>query len=141
MAKATILSAATVQAQGDALARLLDNGYLRIYSGAQPADADIAIDTQVLLVALRFAATSAPPTDASGLITFNAIAPAIADNTDTATWFRAFQSDGTTPVMDGTCDVAANSPNLALTNTGIVAGTAVQVTTMTHQIQKTTAGL
>jgi hypothetical protein len=43
------LSNAAVNAKADALAALANNGYLRIYSGSQPADADSAITSQVLL--------------------------------------------------------------------------------------------
>ena len=97
----TQLANATVNGQGDNLAARLNNGYLRIYDGTQPATADTAIGAQVLLAEPRFNATAAPAT-VNGLITFNAItADASANATGTATWFRALSSDGTTVVYDG----------------------------------------
>lgn len=141
MAKATTLSNANVQAQGDAMVALLSNGYLRIYSGTQPATGDTAIGAQVLLAELRFGTPAAGSTPSSGLITMNSITAGTAAATGTAAWFRALKSDGTTPVLDGTADVAGNSPNLTLSTTSIVSGATVSVTAFTHQIQKTTSGL
>src|SRR4051794_39788313 len=101
MANALRLSNAAVSAEADALARLLDNGYLRIYSGTQPATADTALSGNTLLAELRANATSAPAAVA-GVLTFNAVTSDTAnDATGTATFYRAFKSDGTTGVMDG----------------------------------------
>ena len=43
---------AAVNAEADALSDQLDNGFLRIYDGSQPATADTAIGAQVLLAEL-----------------------------------------------------------------------------------------
>ena len=74
MALNTQISDATVNAQADALATLLNNGYLRIYDSTQPTNADTALGAQVLLAELRFSATAAPAA-VSGLLTFNALTP------------------------------------------------------------------
>jgi len=141
MAKATTLSNAAVQAEGDALAALLNNGYLRIYSGSQPATADTAIGAQVLLAELRFGATAAGATSTGGVITFNAItSDTDAKATNTAAWFRALKSDGSTGVFDGTADVSGNSPNLVLSTTSIVQHATVSCSSFTHTIAKTTSG-
>ena len=66
------LSNNVVNPQADALSDSADNGYLRIYDGTQPATADTAITTQVLLAELRFNATAAPAAS-NGVLTFNAI--------------------------------------------------------------------
>ena len=66
------LSNATVDAEGDALAPLFNNGYLRIYEGTIPADADTALGAQVLLAELRFAATGIA-TSVNGVLTANAL--------------------------------------------------------------------
>jgi hypothetical protein len=141
MAKNTQLPNATVNAQADALAALLNNGYLRIYSGTQPANADTAIGAQVLLAELRFNATAAPAASA-GVLTFNAITQdSSADATGTATWYRCLKSDGTTVVMDGSVDVSANTPNLVLSTVSIVAAAVVSVSSFTHTVNKATSGL
>jgi predicted methyltransferase len=142
MAKATTMSNAAVKAEADALVALLANGYLRIYSGAQPANADEAIVAQVLLAELRFANPAAGQTPDTGIITFDAItSDSDANATGNAAWFRALKSDGVTGVMDGTVDVAGNSPNLALATVAIQQHAVVAVTSFTHTINKTTAGL
>ena len=140
MAKNTQLANATVNGQADNLAARLNNGYLRIYTGAQPANADTALGAQTLLSEHRFSATAAPAASA-GVITFSAITSVTAGNTGTAAWFRCLQSDGTTVVMDGTVDVTANTPNLVLNSTGISSGATISITAFTHTVQKATSGL
>jgi hypothetical protein len=62
--------------------------------------------------------------------TFNAIAQdSAADATGTAAFFRIFQSDGTTAVIDG--DVGTTGSDLNLNTTSIVAGGPIQITSMT----------
>ena len=72
MANTLKISSTAVNAQADALSDLLDNGYLRVYDGTQPANANTAITTQVLLAELRFNATAAPAAS-SGVLTMNSI--------------------------------------------------------------------
>jgi hypothetical protein len=142
MALNTQLANATVNGQGDNLSARLNSGFLRIYDGTQPATADTAVSTQVLLAELTFSATAAPAT-VNGLITFNTItSDSSANATGTPTWFRAVQSNGTTVVMDGT--VGASGANLNLSGlTGgqiIIAGT-VAVSSFTHDVLNASSGL
>jgi hypothetical protein len=124
----------TVNAEADALARLLDNGYLRIYSGSQPTNADTALGAQVLLAELRFAATSAPAASA-GVLTFSAItSDTSADATGTAAFYRALKSDGTSVVMDGS--VGTSSADLVLNSTAIQSGAQVDVTSFSLTVSK-----
>ena len=102
MALGPSLADASANGAADAVARHLDNGYLRIYDGAKPANADVAVGAQVLLAELRFNATSAPGA-AAGVLTFSAFTADASNNaTGTATWFRALRSNGTSSVWDGT---------------------------------------
>jgi hypothetical protein len=138
MADTTRISNATASAEADALARLLDNGWLRIYDSTggtgQPATVDTAIGSQVILAELRFAATSAPAAS-NGVITFSGLtADSSANATGTASWFRTFKADGTTAVWDGS--VAASSATINLNTTSIVSGAAVSVTALTFTVQK-----
>ncbi|SRR6266478_3112534 len=97
----TRLSDLVVNIQADALAVLLNNGYIRIYDGAQPASADDPITTQNKLAELRF---SSPAFGAAvgGVIIGNPFTP---DNdaaaTGIASWFRTFKADGVTAMFDG----------------------------------------
>jgi hypothetical protein len=128
------LSNAAANAAADAVARQLDNGYLRIFSGTQPTNADTAIGAQVLLAELRFNATSAPAASA-GVLTFNAFtADSSADATGTAAWFRALKSDGTSVVFDGSVGTSGSDLNLATVS--IVAAASVSITSMSYTQQK-----
>lgn len=135
----TQLANATVNAQADALATLLNNGYLRIYDGAQPATADTALGAQVLLAELRFNATAAPASTV-GLLTFNAItADSSANASGTAAWFRCLKSDGTTVVMDGSIGTA--TANMILSTTTITATQNVSCSSFTHDVLNASSGL
>lgn len=128
------LSNAGANAAADAVTALLATGYLRIYDGSQPATADTAISTQVLLAELRFGATAFGAAVA-GVSTANAItADSSADATGTAAWFRALKSDGTSAVFDGS--VGTSGANLNLNSTAIQSGAAVSVSALTYTQQK-----
>lgn len=132
MANNLKISTTAVNAQADTLSDLLDNGYLRIYDGTQPANANTAITTQVLLAELRFNATAAPAAS-GGVLTMNSIAQdSSANNTGTATWFRALKSDGSTAVFDGSVGTASCDLNLG--STSITSGASVAVTSMTYTV-------
>lgn len=134
MANALRLTNAAVNAEADAFARLLDNGYLRIYSGTQPATGDTALSGNTQLAELRFSATSAPAASA-GVLTFNAIATdTSADATGTASFFRTFKSDGTTAVYDGS--VGTSAADLILDSVAIQVNADVAVTSLNHTVPK-----
>lgn len=138
MPKNTVLATATRNAQADALARLLDTGFLRLYTGAQPASPDVAVGAQVLLGTLGISAVSAPAA-ANGVLTFNAISSdTVADATGTATWFRAFRANGTTAELDGSIGTA--DANLILNTVAIVAGARLDVTGWTHTVPASGTG-
>lgn len=126
-------SNAARNAKADALARLLDNGYLRIYSGPAPANADTAVGGgNTLLAELRFAATSAPAA-AAGVLTFNTITgDAAADASGTATWFRCLQSNGTSVVFDGS--VSEGGAEGTINKAAIVAGAPVNINSFTYTV-------
>ena len=128
------LSNNVVNPQADALSDLADNGYLRIYDGTQPATADTAISTQTLLAELRFNADAAPSAVA-GVLTFNAITQdSNANNTGTASWFRALKSDGSTVLFDGAVGTSGSDINIA--TTAIVAGAIVGVSSFVYTVSK-----
>lgn len=123
-----------VTAAADAVCTLLNNGYLRLYDGAQPANADTAVTTQTQLAELRWNATAFGAAS-NGVAVANAItADTNADATGTATWFRALKSDGTTTVFDGS--VGTSSADLVLNSTAITAGANVSVTSFTYNENK-----
>jgi hypothetical protein len=123
-----------VSAGADAVCPLLNNGYLRLYDGTQPATADTAVTTQTKLAELRWNATAFGAAS-NGVATANAItSDASADATGTATWFRALKSDGTTVVFDGS--VGTSGCDLNLNSAAITAGSAVSVSAFTYTENK-----
>ena len=122
-------------AAADAVSALLTNGYLRIYDGTQPATADTAITTQVLLAELRFNASAAFGAAVNGVATANALtSDSSANATGTASWFRALKSDGTTVVYDGS--VGTSAADLVLNSVAIALGAIVAVTAFTYTENK-----
>ena len=121
MASNTHFAWGAVNAEADALAAYLSNGWLRIYDGTQPTDADARITTQSLLAELRFGSPAFAKAD-HGELKANRIGPCRqAAATGTATWFRCSKSDGATAVVDGSvgtfgCDL--NLDNVAIQTGG-----------------------
>ena len=140
MSKNARLANAVVAAQADLLARALDNGYLRIYSGMQPAGADTAVTDQVLLVELRLGNPSAPAS-INGVLALETVDSVTTSGTGTATWFRCLSADGSSPVLDGSVGLAAATPNLALATTDVMSGGLFVLDTYTHTVAKATPGL
>lgn len=123
-----------VNAEADAIGGALNTGYIRVYDGSQPADADTAVGAQNLLAELRFNA-DAFPAAVAGLLTANAITDdAGANATGTASWARILASDGTTTYFDGSVGTA--NANVILNTTAIVTGAVVSCSSLTVQISK-----
>lgn len=138
MANNTQISNTMINAEANAAAALFNSGYLRLYSGTQPANANTALSGNTLLCTLRFNATAF--TNANGVLTANAItSDTSAAASGTATFFRAFQSDGTTVLMDGS--VGTSAANLILPTTTITAGQTVSCSSFVHTLNEATAGL
>lgn len=109
--------------------RVGTSGLLRIYNGTRPANVGTAITSQTLLVALTCNASAFAAAASGGVLTANAITNGTAGATGTASWFRLFQSNGTTAIMDG--DVSTSGADLNLNNTSIATGQTVSVTAFT----------
>lgn len=128
------LSNEAANAGCDAECALLNDGYLRIYTGTQPATANTALSGQTLLAELRFGNPSFGAA-VNGVATANPIADDTAANASgTATWYRCLKSDGTTPVFDGS--VGASDANLVMNSVVISSGALVEVTAFTHTVNK-----
>lgn len=105
-------------AKAAAWAALANTGVLRIYDGTQPADPQTAITSQVLLGAIVLAnpAFGSPST---GTVTANAASPVTTSAAGVATWYRLFESDGTTVIRDGDVSLPAGAAECKLVNTNI----------------------
>lgn len=123
------LAAATANAIADAVAALCNGGTLKIYDGAQPADAATAVTTQTLLATCTFA-SPAFASAIAGVATANSIAQdASADASGTAAWFRVLSSAAAV-VLDGSAGVGV-AFDLNLVSATVVAGAAFPVDSMT----------
>ena len=115
-------------AQLDNLTAQLNNGYIRIYDGTRPTDADTAVGAQVLLAELRFGATAFGAASA-GTATANAItADTAANATGTATWARLLASDGTTAIAD--ISVGASGQELNFSTASFVQDVQVSISSL-----------
>lgn len=124
----------TVNGEADFIGGAADSGYIRIYDGTQPTNADTAVSTQTLLAELRFGA-DAFPAASGGVLTANAITDdSSANATGTASWARILKSDGTSVLFDGT--VGTSSANVVINSTSIVSGTVVSCSSLTLTISK-----
>lgn len=119
-----------------ALNALLANasgGFIKIYTGAQPATPDTALSGQTLLVTLNLSApafaAAGGVVGTSGTIAANTIAPGVAVATGTAAWFRMYASDGATALVDGTVGTATS--DLILGSTAITSGDTIAVSAYT----------
>jgi hypothetical protein len=93
-------------AQNNALIAYAGTGaIMKLYSGTQPANANTAITTQVLLVSLPIPGVFG--TDVNGTLTLNAVTPSIVVAAGTASFFRITKSDNTTVVLDGSVGTAS----------------------------------
>jgi hypothetical protein len=121
-------------AAADAMAALHNGGTIRFYDGAQPANADTAVTSQVLLAEITFNATAFGAA-AGGVATANAFTQdSSANASGTATWYRTFKSDGTTALMDGS--IGTSGSNINMVSTSVTSGQPVQVTAFTITFNK-----
>lgn len=133
MTTSVSVATATRNAQADALARNLDSGSIKIYSGTVPADADTALSGNTLLASLPLQPTSAPAAS-SGTLTFDTtgLTDSSIDASGVASFFRGFKTDGTTVVMQGQVGTSGYALNLADVN--LVATGTVTITSFTHTV-------
>ena len=138
MALNTQMANATVNIGANAEAAIFNGGFIDIYDGVQPTNADTALGTQVKGVRCTLNAT-AFPTAVNGVLTANAITSGTATASITPTWARILKSDGTTVIMD--CSVGTATSNIILSAASFTTGTTVSISSFTHTVAKATAGL
>lgn len=108
----------------------LNNGFVAIYTGAQPA-LNAAL-TGTVLVTLPLAATAfATATASGGVVTAvaNAITTTNATSTGNAGYFALLKSDGTTVVMTGSAGIGGT--DMVLPTIAIISGSPVTVNSLT----------
>jgi hypothetical protein len=112
----------------NAEAALLNGGTLAFYTGTQPATPETAV-TGTLLGTLTLG-NPAFGASSGGMITANAITGDLAaDATGTAGYFRAWRSNGTTAVLDGT--VGTSGADCNVNSVAFQIGADIEVTSWT----------
>ena len=104
------------------------NARLRIYSGTAPASCAAALSGDTLLVDLPCSAALAAAST-NGVLTVNSITQTNAGGSGTASFFRLYESTGTTCYMQGS--VGTTGADLNLNTTAIAAGGPLQITSWT----------
>src|SRR3954471_9952938 len=139
MSKNTRLAGFVVDIQANALAELLNNGFIDIYEGPQPESPDESVGARKLCVSLKFGSPAFMPS-VGGILSANQIGAgkSVAD-VNPATWARLFQADHKTAVMD--VSVGTRDANIILPNTHIVRGITIGVSSFLHSVAKLTAGV
>lgn len=126
------LATATRNAAAAAVAALVDAGpaagTIKIYTGAQPANADTAASgTLLATVVLGDPAFSGPSGGTATGADPAAVTPAASG---TAGWFRMADSTGAT-VLDGDVTDSGGTGTMKLSSTALVTGTPVDITSLT----------
>jgi len=115
-------------ARADAITTFIGaSGFLRVYDGTPPANANTVLSGNTLLAELALSATFAPAAS-GGVLTANAIAnDASANNTGTASFYRLLRSDGTTVSEQGTVTATGGGGDMTFNTVSFVAGGPVAV--------------
>jgi len=127
------LSTVAANAAADAVAKLLDGGYMAIYEGAQPTSHDKPLPAGTkLLATLQFGTPAFQPAS-DGKAQANAMKPdKDANDTGRPQWFRLFRTDSRTAVYDGDIstgpETARQQRNAAMHMRALVIGKHAEVT-------------
>ncbi|HYC44482.1 MAG TPA: hypothetical protein VED01_03260 [Burkholderiales bacterium] len=117
----------------DAIANEANSGFLRLYSGSVPANADAALGGATLLAELTLNATAFGAA-ASRTLTANAITQdSSANASGTCSFARIYQSNGTT-VWSQFTSIGTSGTEVVLSTTSIVAGQPVSCSSLTVSI-------
>jgi hypothetical protein len=117
-------SNATRHAQNEGLITYAgSNALFNLYSGTQPANANTAITSQILLVSMPISGVFG--TDVNGTLTLSAVTETNAVGSGTASFFRIFKADNSV-IMDGS--VGLSAADLILNTVDIAAGQSVDIT-------------
>lgn len=127
---ASKLAQLTANVMADAITtRIGTSGKIIIYGPSEPATADTALTGQTVLATFTCSATAFGAAS-SGTITLAGVPLTVAASaTGTATFYRIFQSNGTTCIAQGT--VGTSGQQMNLNTTSITSGVNVTITSGT----------
>jgi hypothetical protein len=132
MAYNTQLSDVAANAACNALTAQANSGYLKIYTGSEPASGNTA-PSGTLLASFPLAATAFNGAS-GGTATLVVPASVTAGNTGTAAYFAIVKSDNSTVVLYGSC--GTSGCNLNLSTVAIASGALVSITSYSFSINE-----
>lgn len=114
------LSMYAANCQLDAVADLLDDGFLRVYAGERPSSPDVPVKSQTMLAEMRFGTPAFKPADNGVLRAAQMKNDPSAASSGKPTWYRAFARDGKSAIIDGSvgtqdADMIVNLPEIQKT--------------------------
>lgn len=132
------LGAIAAIAAADAVVDLIDQGAapatLIVYDGAEPADASVAVSTQIALVEFDLPDPlfgNAADTGIGGQAVANPVDPVTAGNSGTASWFRITNGNGVVILQGSVTDTIGNG-DCKISSTSIVSGIEVSVISLSY---------
>ena len=128
------LSYISANAELAALAPLMNSGFIEVYSGPMPANANTALSGSNTLLATLTLSPTAFGAPSMGTITANTIGSAPAINTAIAVFARIYQSDGITVVMDVTVGISGSGAEMIVATTSFIGGATISCSGFTHTI-------
>lgn len=127
------LSNTAANTEAAALAPLMNSGFIELYAGPQPANANTPLLGNTLIATLQFS-NPAFGVPLAGTVVSNPIASAPAIAPGLATFARVYQSDAATVVMDISVGVAGSGAEWILNTTSITAGANIACSPYTHTV-------
>ena len=130
MASNLNISLVAANTQATALSPLANSGFIDIYPGTQPANPETAAGVTALATFALPATFAASITN--GVITANAITAVTIANSGTATWFRCWESNHTTPLFDGS--VGTSGADMNLNSVSLASGALLTISSLTFTV-------
>jgi hypothetical protein len=137
MTKNSIMSEQVVSLQAAIISDFLTDGFLDIFDGPQPENAESELTTQVLLGGVRFTTFTTP---SKGVIYAKDVTDGIVIESGRASWARCFKKDHRTVVMDVSVGESADA-NVILASTLFERGAIMEVIAFEHTVPTTTPGM
>lgn len=139
MARKTTMSTLAVNIQANAIANLLDGGFVDVLTGPQPEFSDDPLTTQKVLVSMRFGSPAFRQAE-DGVIVANPITSGVGVRDGRPEFFRTYRPDHQTSVFDGSAGREKDN-NMILPAATIAEGVTVGCSGLTHVVRKVMTGV
>lgn len=129
------LTAEARSAQANALIPLLNSGFIEIYGGTVPASVTAPIGAATLLATCPLNSPCAPTT-VTGSLTFDVtgVEDISIDADGTATFYRTYKSNGTTPITQGTVGLDSSGESMTMLSNVLVENGTLTINNFNHTV-------